>query len=252
MNDQERHLSYSQINTYMTCPLRYYFQYVEQIPPAFTAVSLAFGSAIHEAVAAFYQSRLEGDELRLDQMLGVYRDTWRSKEGVKFFNGDSENSLLLKAEQMLTVFHEAVDPSVTIVGVEEFFELPLGGLPPFHGYIDLIEESADGTVTIVDLKTASKKLTDANVHGNMQLTAYSLGSEILGFNPDALSLRLDVLTKTKTPEMVKCCTSRTENDRLRFIKLVYQVWNGIEQGVWFPREDWHCGQCAWMADCQKW
>lgn len=38
------HLSYSQINVYLTCPLRYRFQYVEQIPPAFTAVSLAFGT----------------------------------------------------------------------------------------------------------------------------------------------------------------------------------------------------------------
>jgi putative RecB family exonuclease len=246
------HLSYSQINTYMTCPLRYHFQYVEQIPPAFTAASLAFGSAIHEAAAAFYQSRLEGDELRLDQMLDVYRDTWRGKEGVRFFNGDNEDSLLQKAYQMLTAFHGAHDPSTTILGVEEFFELPLGGLPPFHGYIDLIEQSADGTVSIVDLKTAAKKLTDANAHSNLQLTAYSLGAEAMGFEPDALNLRLDVLTKTKTPEMTRCYTTRTEEDRRRFIKLLYQVWNGIEQGVWFPREDWHCSQCAWTADCQRW
>jgi putative RecB family exonuclease len=252
MSEEERHLSYSQINTYMTCPLRYHFQYVEQIPPTFTSASLAFGSSIHEAAAAFYQSRLEGDELRPDQLLDVYRDTWRSKESVKFFNGDNENSLMQKASLMLSVFHESCDPSVCVLGVEEFFEVPLGGLPPFHGYIDLIEQSVDGTIAIVDLKTASKKLTDANVHGNLQLTAYSLGAEALGFEPNALNLRLDVLTKTKNPEMVKHHTTRTEDDRRRFIKLLYQIWNGIEQGVWFPREDWHCGQCAWAKQCADW
>jgi putative RecB family exonuclease len=76
MNEQERHLSYSSISCYLSCPLRYKLKYIDEIPPAFTASSLAFGSAIHEAVAAFYQSRLEGDELRPDQMLDVYRDTW--------------------------------------------------------------------------------------------------------------------------------------------------------------------------------
>ena len=31
------HFSYSQLSTYLTCPLRYRFQYVELIPPAFTS-----------------------------------------------------------------------------------------------------------------------------------------------------------------------------------------------------------------------
>ena len=74
------HLSYSQVNTYLSCPLQYRFKYVDEIPPAFTSVALAFGSAIHEAVAAFYQTRLEGDNLKPDQMLDVYRDTWRRAE----------------------------------------------------------------------------------------------------------------------------------------------------------------------------
>jgi putative RecB family exonuclease len=244
--------SYSQINTYLTCSLRYKFQYVDKIPPAFTAASLAFGSAIHEAVGAFYQTRLEGDELRPDQMLDVCRDSWRQAEKVKFFNGDSEETLVNRAEQLIRVFHEAVDPGTQVVGVEEFFELPLGGLPPFHGYIDLIEQSIDGTATIVDLKTASKKPSSANVQTNLQLTAYALGAEALGFNPDTLNLRLDVLLKTKTPEMVRLETQRTEEDRHRFIRLVYGVWNGIGREVFFPRQDWTCSQCAWATECKEW
>ena len=58
------HLSYSQVNTYLSCPLQYRFKYIDEIPPAFTSVALAFGSAIHEAVAAFYQISLEGDQLK--------------------------------------------------------------------------------------------------------------------------------------------------------------------------------------------
>jgi putative RecB family exonuclease len=246
------HLSYSQVSTYLTCPLRYKLHYVDLIPPAFTSASLTFGSAIHEAVAAYYQSRLEGDPIRPDQMLDVYRDTWRNAEGVKFFNGDNEESLLAKAQQLISVFHEQVDPHVTVVGVEEFFEFQVEGVPPFQGFIDLIEESPDGAVTVADLKTAAKKMADNAVHSNLQLTAYSIGAGALGFDPDQLTLRLDVLTKTKNPEMTRYETRRTEAERERFVRLVKQVWLAIEHHAFFPREDWHCGQCAWADHCREW
>jgi putative RecB family exonuclease len=246
------HLSYSQVSTYLTCPLRYRFHYVDVIPSAFTSAALAFGSAIHEAVAAFYQTRLEGDDLRPDQMLDVYRDTWGKAENIKFFNGDGEESLREKAKQMLAVFHGSVDPSVTILGVEEFFEILLDGVPPFHGYIDLIEESQDGAVSVVDLKTASKKPSGSPAAGNLQLTAYSLGASAIGFDPADLTLRLDVITKTKSPELCRHETNRTETDRERFIKLVRQVWHAIEEHAFFPREDWHCVQCAYADHCKDW
>jgi putative RecB family exonuclease len=249
------HLSYSQISTYLMCPLRYRFQYVDLIPPAFTSSALVFGSAIHEAVGAFYEEILTGDELRPDQMLDVYRQAWQSRDGaeIRFFNGDDEQSLTEKAHQMLTVFHEAFDPDVQILGIEEFFEFTINEkVPPFQGYIDLIEQSADGVVSVVDLKTAARKPTKAQASNNLQLTAYTLGAESLGFDPEQLNLRLDVLTKTKNPELVRYETTRSEEERQRFVKTVKHVWNAIESHCFFPRQDWHCAQCAWADTCEKW
>jgi len=251
LQDQD-HLSYSQINTYLTCSLRYKFQYVDEIPPAFTTAALAFGSAIHEAVASFHQSRLEGEQLRPDQMLDVYRDDWRRAEHVKFHNGDNENTLTDKAKNMLKAFCESADTNTQVIGVEEFFEIPLGGLPVFQGYIDLIEETQDGTVSLVDLKTASKKLSQSNVDTNLQLTAYALATESMGFNPDEMRFRLDVLLKTKEAGMVRYVTRRTADDRYRFLKLLYSVWNGIQNDVFFPPQDWGCTQCAWARNCEEW
>jgi putative RecB family exonuclease len=247
------HLSYSQISTYLTCPLRYKFHYVDLIPPAFTTAALVFGSSVHQAVAAHYESRLIGDPIRPDQMVDVYRETWQSAEGIRYFNGDNEESLLQKARQLIEVFHEQVDPEVTIVGVEEFFEVQIAKeVPPFHGYIDLIEESPDGRITVADLKTASKKLTGNSVHSNPQLTAYSIGAGALGFDPDQLTLRLDVITKTKNPELSRYQTTRTQAERERFIKLVRKVWSAIENHAFYPKEDWHCSQCAWAGQCKEW
>jgi putative RecB family exonuclease len=247
------HFSYSQLSTYLSCPLQYRLKYVDLIPPAFSSASLAFGSSIHEAVAAYYQSRLEGDLIRPDQLIDVYRDTWRRAENVKFFNGDGEESLLQKAQQLISVFHEQVDPDATVLGVEEFFEVQLAKeVPPFHGYIDLIEESPDGRVTVADLKTAAKKLVATAVHTNLQLTAYAIGAGVLGFDSEQLTLRLDVLTKTKNPELTRYETTRTQQERERFVNLVRQVWQAIEHHAFFPREDWHCSQCAWADHCRDW
>jgi putative RecB family exonuclease len=128
-------------------------------------------------------------------MLDVYRDTRRGPEGVKYFNGDREDSLLAKARQLISVFHEQVEPDVTVLGVEEFFEAQLAKEdPPFHGYIDLIEQHHDSRVTVADLKTASKKLAGNAAHSNLQLTAYSPGAAALGFEPDQLTDRYALMT----------------------------------------------------------
>lgn len=154
---------------------------------------------------------------------------------------------------MLKVFHEGFDPGVQIIGIEEFFEVQFTkDVPPFQGYIDLIEESPTGTISIVDLKTAARKPTKAQATSNLQLTAYTLGAEALGFDAEQLTLRLDVVTKTKSPELVRYETTRTRQERERFVKLVKTVWSAIERHAFFPREDWQCSQCAWADHCREW
>ena len=39
--------------------------------------------------------------------------------------GTAKTRSIKKAKQMLTVFHESVDHGIQVIGVEEFFELPL-------------------------------------------------------------------------------------------------------------------------------
>jgi putative RecB family exonuclease len=249
------HLSYSQINCYMTCPLKYRFHYIDKIEPSFVASALTFGSCIHEAVGTFYQSCLEGDPLSASQVHDVYRQSWETyskEQKIRFFNGDTVETLNAKAKRMLDVFHQSFDPSMQIIGIEEPFEFDLGKrIPPLVGYIDAVELAPDGTVSIVDLKTASRKYSDNMVHSNVQLTCYSIGAKVLGFNGNT-RFRLDVILKTQNPEVIKYETSRTDADRERFLKLVKSIWLGIKKSVFFPKADWQCGQCSFIDRCKSW
>ncbi len=252
---EKPHLSYSQINCYMTCPLKYRYHYLDKIEPPFVSSALVFGSCIHEAVGSFYQSCLEGDQLSPSQVHDVYRQAWEShskEQPIRFFNGDAVETLTTKAKRMLDVFHEAFDPGVQIIGIEEPFEVELGKrIPPLVGWIDALELAPDGTVSVIDLKTASKRYSDNTVHSNLQLTCYSLGAQALGFNGDT-RFRLDVLLKTQNPELIRYETTRGPADRDRFVKLVKTVWQGIKKEVFFPKADWQCGQCPFLDHCKDW
>lgn len=257
------HLSYSSIACYLQCPLKWRFRYIDQLEPEFTSASLAFGQGVHQAVASFFQSALEGDFLSADNMVDVYRQAWKDCDGppIRYDKGDTEYKLLQKATDVLTLWHSKQDPTVEVYGVEEEFSVdlskkfdhPFQELPPLIGYVDHILKMPDGSITLIDLKTAGRKPSQSQVDQNLQLTAYSLGAEELGFDLDLLTLRMDYLIKSATPDMVTHETRRTPEDRRKFVKMLTRIWKGIEHSVFYPKPDWYCrSSCGYQSHCKEW
>ena len=54
------YLSYSSISTYQTCPLRFYFRYVLELPETPVSSSLAFGGAVHAAIEFHHRQFANG------------------------------------------------------------------------------------------------------------------------------------------------------------------------------------------------
>ncbi len=256
------HLSYSSISCYLQCPLKWRLHYLDQAQEEFISSSLVFGQAIHESVAAFLNGALTGDRLTPDEMLMVYRNNWNGSADaeIRYSNGETEEKLTKKAEDMLNVWHSAQDADVEVLGVEEPFSVDIGkmadypglGVPPLVGFIDHILKQPDGTMALVDLKTAARKPTQLQINQTLQLTAYSLGAAELGFNPDDLTLRLDYLMKGSNPDLIRYETTRNENDRRRFVKIVTRVWKGITNSIFFPHPDWYCQSCGYQSICAEW
>jgi putative RecB family exonuclease len=257
------HLSYSCIATYLQCPLKWKFHYVDKLPEEFITSSLVFGQAIHESVAAFLNASLSGDSLTPDEMLMVYLNAWRQSNGIEIrcSNGDSEEKLLKKAQDLLTLWHGSQDGMTEVLGVEEEFSVDLAELtdypsldmPPLIGYVDHIIKQTDGSIALIDLKTAARKPSQNQADQSLQLTAYSLGAKALGFDPDELTLRLDYLLKGTQPDLISLETTRSEYDRRRFVKMVTRVWKGITNSVFFPKTDWYCkSSCGYQTQCADW
>ncbi len=73
-------ISKSQIQTYLVCPRKFFFQYVIVARWEFMPASLPFGRALHAAVAAFYRFLKEtGERPQLDSITQEFTDTGRSR-----------------------------------------------------------------------------------------------------------------------------------------------------------------------------
>ena len=118
------YISYSAISTFQTCPLKYFFRYVDQLPEDVIPASLLFGSAIHGAVQFHFEQVMAGRpppdrEILLDVFQAVWSE--RADKDIVFPRGENFASLCSLAERMLCAFQQTgfSAPKGEIIGVEE-------------------------------------------------------------------------------------------------------------------------------------
>jgi len=251
----EPHLSVSQISTWLSCPRKYRFQYLDKIPWPAVPSALTFGTAVHAALAAMSQARLEGEEPSLDDLHDAYRVAWAAEsKPIELKDGETPEALDAMARAMLVVaLHQ---PSAgRVLAVEEPFRIELApSIPPLVGVIDLIEER-DGRAVIVEHKTAGQRFTEQRVTDDYQPTAYAMASLEMGLpgvkSIEDVEVRFNVLLKLKKPAIDDRPTrrSRRQADELREVALA--VWAAREAGIFPPNRGWACATCPFRAPCSR-
>ena len=250
------YLSYSQMALYLECPLRYKLRYLEEGGYGDEPVpaSLAFGKAIHRALAQFYTDVMEGRAFNLLRFLGTFADTWQEEvedKEIIYNAGEDFDSLLEQGREMLRVYARMAHP-MKVIAVEVPFEFklehPRTGEEfhiPIKGIIDLIEEDESGTLWIVDHKTAGRAYSEQQIAGDLQMLIYAAAVKQLDVveGREAL-LRLDVLLKTKTPQFLQYRMQRDDRDRIRLFKIVEGIYRAIEAEAFYPR---CCIYCHWSS-----
>jgi ATP-dependent helicase/DNAse subunit B len=91
------HWSYSALSQYLACPLRFYFQRVLGLPQPTVSSSLALGSAVHAALAAYHRSVQQDEPTDASKLRQVFADAWHRREGearIAFREGESPEGLM--------------------------------------------------------------------------------------------------------------------------------------------------------------
>jgi len=264
---EDLHVSYSQIFTYLHCPLKYHFHYVQAIPPERIGVALPFGSAIHTALEVFYRTHMEKREIaKVKKLEEMFADTFTnallsSEVPVIHKEGETKDGLIETGKTMLRAFSKSISlQNIDVIGVE----MPLGGRlytdkgqPTDYnviGIIDALIKDKEGTIIAIDHKTASRVKQQADVDEDLQFStyAYLLASNRIVAKADDVRCRMDVLRKLKRAKLEHYHTVRTPAHRRRFAKIACQVLNAIDQQVFYPVRSWMCSDCGYRDACQDW
>ena len=160
-------LSASDVETYLTCPLRYKFARVLRIPREPT-LNQRFGILMHQVLERFHGSGAGGQE----ELLRLLDAGWR-RGG--FSDSDEERQLREKARAALTRYHQRLGADG---GEPRWFErsfvFPLGR-HQMRGRVDRVDALAGGDYELIDYKTGVPKRAE-QLREDVQLALYAVAA----------------------------------------------------------------------------
>jgi CRISPR/Cas system-associated exonuclease Cas4 (RecB family) len=259
---QMDHISFSSLKTYATCPRKFAYRYVDNVPEEFKPSSLLFGSAFHCAVEKVQESRLQGLNVPpVDDLLAEFDTAWAREalgHEIQFCKDEDESSARELAQRMLAAYAEYAGLETTmpdgaqIISIEHSnrFRL-LADVPPIESRIDLLE--LHGTDLVVsDLKSSRSRWNEAKVQESIpQLVLYATGllSLMRELGANRIVTKFVVVTKGKKPVVQVLQPQASQDDVVRLKQTISETWAAIQSGLFVKRESWACGQCPYRGRC---
>ncbi|HEX9268549.1 MAG TPA: ATP-dependent DNA helicase [Candidatus Limnocylindria bacterium] len=238
-------VSYSQIDDYRRCPLRYRYAHVLQIPVLPTP-QMIYGLALHEAVSDFLRRKRDGQHPTLTQLEATFRAAWLA-EG--FISPEHESERFEAGLTALRRFFvdEETRPAADLV--EQRFSFMLGN-DRVVGRWDRVDRTADGPL-VIDYKSAGgdddSGAPRANPHQDLQLQVYALAYERM-YGTRAAKAALHFLETGQRAEMTP------QPDALAAVAAVVTSTAAKIRARHFPAEPAKpeyrtCSQCPYVAIC---
>ena len=164
-------LSASDLDLYLTCPLKYKFARVFGIPQEPT-INQRFGILIHNVLERFHRDEPEPGEDGLRRLMGLLEAGWR-RSG--FGTSDDELQYRDRAREAMRLYWERERESEgEPVWLERKFDFQIG---PHHvrGRVDRVDRLPDGSHELIDYKTGERK-SEAQLESDLQLALYRLAA----------------------------------------------------------------------------
>ena len=257
------HFSFSQLVTYLMCPMKYAHQYVYGTPWETRPAALPFGKAIHKTAESYYCTLMQtGEILPVEKLQDTFLafflgEADKGDISLSFKKGEDLETLKGMGKELVRLFQENAQPQ-KIVAVEFPFSVKVpdlrngGELPVrLEGVFDLVESDSEKSYAVVELKTAAQRFSSVRLEFDQQATVYSYAMSKMKVATSGQSclIRFDVLLKTKKPAFEQYLVSRTTDDHQRLIELINEVLRAIEHRVFFRRMDWACNDCQFRKAC---
>ncbi|MFA6184458.1 MAG: PD-(D/E)XK nuclease family protein [Parcubacteria group bacterium] len=237
-------ISYSALNSYKICPLKYKFQYIDKIrtPKSKEAV---FGTLVHSTLNFVHTPGILSPSM--EQAMDHFSKNWNSDV---FADELEERAAFSQGIEIIRRYYHDNDISkINIVALESPFQIKLGE-HVVSGIIDRIDRTEDG-YEIVDYKTAKKMPSQEKVDNDVQLTIY-LAAFLARYPEEIKNLDKLKVSLYFVKHGAKLTSTRTEEDLKNIEKTFLEVIEKIGESEFHPIVNPLCDWCDFQNRCPMW
>jgi RecB family exonuclease len=241
-------ISYSALDTYKSCPLKYKYQQIDKIktPKSKEAV---FGTILHSTMKFIHTPGILSPTL--EQAMEFFSNSWNP---AVFESPEEERAAFVQGVKIIQDYFRQNNPAdFNIVNLESRFQIEIGEKENRHiisGIIDRIDRTVDG-FEIIDYKTTKKMPTQDRVEGDTQLSVYL--AAFLSYYPEERK-NLDKLKVSLyfLKHGVKLSAKRTEEQLKENEAVFLETIKLIEEEKFEPTISPLCDWCGYQNICPMW
>jgi DNA helicase II / ATP-dependent DNA helicase PcrA len=233
-------LSASDLDLYLTCPLKYKFRRVFGIPEEPT-INQRFGILIHNVLERFHkEDGEEGEGDGLSRLMDLFETGWR-RSG--FGSSDDELQFRDRAREAMRHYWERErDSEGEPVWLERKFDIRIGE-HHVRGRVDRVDRLPGGGYELIDYKTGERK-SEAELESDLQLSLYRLAAR------EAWDLDAKTGSYYYVLDADKVAAPVRPDDAERVERTVFQVGEGILGQDFEPRPSPKvCSWCDYKLIC---
>jgi putative RecB family exonuclease len=252
LEDLQKTVSATRLNTWLQCRLKFYFRYVAQVKKRPTP-ALHIGKVVHAVLQAWNKARWRRQPFAVEQFKTLFESDWaeRQTKSAVGWEGEEEKERNHSWSLLETYFLETpIKANEMPEAVEVLVEAELPGLPKLIGIIDLVRSGG----RIVDFKTAGQTPTAekaAHLH-EIQVSAYAVMYRH-ATNKREQALELHHLVKLKTPKLViTSLAPMTSEQETRLYRLMESYVQGLSRQDFVPSPGLGCMACEYFNECRRW
>jgi DNA helicase-2/ATP-dependent DNA helicase PcrA len=232
-------LSASDLDLYLTCPLKYKFARVFGIPQEPT-INQRFGILIHNVLERFHKEEAGPGEDGLTRLTDLLEAGWR-RSG--FGDSDDELQYRDRAREAMRLYWESESESEgEPVWLERKFDFQIG---PHHvrGRVDRVDRLPGGEYELIDYKTGERK-SEADLESDLQLALYRLAAR------EAWDIEAGIGSYYYVLDAEKVAAPTKPDDAERVERTVLQVAEGALGQDFEPRPSAKvCSWCDYRLIC---
>tara|TARA_B100000315_G_C14424613_1_gene517228 strand:- start:46 stop:858 length:813 start_codon:yes stop_codon:yes gene_type:complete len=246
--------SYSQLNTFKTCPQQYKIIYLDGVRREHESIEAFMGKRVHGVLEWLYNhENMRKSYITFDRLCQAYDDQWTAEWHNHIYIADArKNSDFYYSigKRCLSNYYNCYGPTFDqkVEDTEVRLKFTIGDYT-FRGIIDRLDNPEPGKWVVHDYKTSKHPKSKRQAMNDIQLAMYQIAVEQNYEHVNEVSLTWHFL---RIGSVVSICHTRDklENIRKKLVRMVDKIIQCTDnENNFLPKETPLCYWCYLWEEC---